>query len=211
MQIEWALRQPGRQRRPISYRAAAIALNGRGIESPMGGRWTGLTIQRTARRLGLNHPTARISSEVARDRIYEIWKQNPDATATQVKARMRLPHPVGMTRIYSILRDYRRGSAKDSPAQKKAHWYIDRWTLSRVRVCAIWSRHPEFTAAEVLQKLGPDFRLRLKWVQHVLADCWRATAKLTPYQRRNGRRFPRPWGARYWLRQRTTKRPAQDR
>jgi len=206
MQIEWALRQPGRQRRPIAYRAAAIALNERGIESPMGGRWTGQTIQRTARRLGLTHPTARISSEVARDRIHEIWRQNPDATANQVKARLRLPHPVGMTRVYSILRDCRRGSAKNSPAQNKVRWHIDRWTPARVRVCATWSRHPDFTAKEVLQKLGPDFPMRLKWVQKILADCWRATAKLTPYQRRNGRRLHRPWGAQYRLQQRTASR-----
>jgi DNA invertase Pin-like site-specific DNA recombinase len=208
MHIEWALRQPGRQRRPIAYRAAAIALNERGIESPMGGRWTGQTLQRMVRRLGLNHPTARISDEVARARIYEICKQNPDATANQVKARMRLCHPVGKTRVYSILRDCRRDSAKNSPAQKKVDWYIDRWTHARARVCATWTRHRDFTAKEILQKLGPDFPMRLKWVQKILADCWRATAKLTPYQRRNGRRFPRPWGARYWAGKRQRNRGA---
>lgn len=58
MHLEWALRQPGKYGRPISLRAAADKLNGRNIESPMGGRWWGPAIMRMGRRLGLHHPLA---------------------------------------------------------------------------------------------------------------------------------------------------------
>src|SRR5882672_9119444 len=35
--VEWALKQPGRAGRPISFRSAAIRLNQRNIETPLGG------------------------------------------------------------------------------------------------------------------------------------------------------------------------------
>lgn len=38
--IEWALRQPGINGRPISFLAAAHKLNERNIESPIGAPWT---------------------------------------------------------------------------------------------------------------------------------------------------------------------------
>jgi DNA invertase Pin-like site-specific DNA recombinase len=54
--IEWALRQPGIHRRPISLGRAAETLNERGLESPMGGHWSGEQLLRMGRRLGLKHP-----------------------------------------------------------------------------------------------------------------------------------------------------------
>lgn len=38
--IEWALSQPGRWGRPITFPAAARRLNGQRLQSPKGGRWT---------------------------------------------------------------------------------------------------------------------------------------------------------------------------
>ena len=58
LHIEWALRQPGTNGRPISFHAAAEKLNERNIESAMGGRWVGQQVQRMAHRLGLHHPDA---------------------------------------------------------------------------------------------------------------------------------------------------------
>lgn len=54
--IEWALRQPGMNGRPISSRAAANNLNERNIESSMGAPRTSQQVLRTALRLGLHHP-----------------------------------------------------------------------------------------------------------------------------------------------------------
>ena len=56
--VEWALGQLGPNSRPISFRAAAIKLNERHIDTPLGGRWRGHQVQRMARRLGLDHPVA---------------------------------------------------------------------------------------------------------------------------------------------------------
>ena len=38
LHVEWALRQPGMNGRPISFSSAARKLNERNIEAPMGGR-----------------------------------------------------------------------------------------------------------------------------------------------------------------------------
>src|SRR5450432_406146 len=67
LHIEWALRQPGLNGRPIAFTAAATKLNERNIESPMGGLWAGSAFQRMARRLQLSHPTASLPGDVARD------------------------------------------------------------------------------------------------------------------------------------------------
>jgi hypothetical protein len=61
LHVEWALRQPGVNGRPITFCAAARVLNERKIESPMGGRWQGSQLQRMAPRLGLNHPKGSLS------------------------------------------------------------------------------------------------------------------------------------------------------
>jgi len=66
LHIEWALRQPGLNGRPIAFMAAAKQLNERNIESPMGGIWQGSQLQRMARRLQLNHPLASLRRDVAR-------------------------------------------------------------------------------------------------------------------------------------------------
>jgi DNA invertase Pin-like site-specific DNA recombinase len=56
--IEWALRQPGLNGRPVSLERAAQILNARCIPSPKGGRWGGEQVKRLGNRLGLRHPPA---------------------------------------------------------------------------------------------------------------------------------------------------------
>src|ERR1700730_14061500 len=84
--IEWALKQQGRNGRPISFRGAAIRLNERNIETPLGGTWRGHHIQRMARRLGLNHPLARMPEPFARARVRALFKLRPILTGEQVVA-----------------------------------------------------------------------------------------------------------------------------
>lgn len=86
MVIEWALRRPGVNGRPISFRAAAIKLNERNIETPMGGRWRGHQLQRMARRLGLDHPVAYMPENLAPTRFRAVWEERPYLTAPQVVA-----------------------------------------------------------------------------------------------------------------------------
>jgi DNA invertase Pin-like site-specific DNA recombinase len=56
--LEWALRQPGLNGRPISVAAAADLLNERNIPTPRGGRWWGETVMRMGQRLGIHHGLA---------------------------------------------------------------------------------------------------------------------------------------------------------
>jgi hypothetical protein len=54
-------------------------------------------------------------------------------------------------------------------------WRLDRRTVARIRVSAIWKRHPEFSAKQVLANLGPKHSLSVRWVQQILTDCWQAS------------------------------------
>ena len=194
--IEWAFRQPGVHGRPISRRAAANQLNDRNIESPMGGRWSGEQILRMALRVGLHPPPARLSRSVARARVQAAWKEHPDLTAKQLIASSGLKHILGFTRAWAYLRECRVAAAKRCRMYTKAGWHLDRWTAARVRVSAMWQQHPEYTAKQLMEKLGPEYPVRLKWVQQVMKECWRASRKRTREQWQVGRRSYDPWRSR---------------
>ena len=172
LQIEWAFRQPGTNGRPISFRSAANKLNERNIESSTGRRWTGQQLLRMGLRLGIHHPR-RLPREVARVRVNAIWEQDPGVTGEQVIARLG-PGPdqrLGLIRVRELLRDCRMAAARRNPAQRKLGWRIDHWTAARARVCAIWKLHPEFTAKQVLEKLGPQHSVNVWWVRGILHEC----------------------------------------
>ena len=193
LHIEWALRQPGMYGRPISRRAAANKLNERNIESAMGGRWSGDQLLRMAHRLGLHPPRARLPREESQARVRAIWKQHPEFTAKQVIESLGPERPLGVTVIEKLLRECRRATAKHNQVHKQVGWCLDRWTAARIRVGAIWKRHPEFTARQVIEKLGPEYSERVRWVQQIMKECWRASARHRPKQWRTGRRFYWSW------------------
>ena len=56
-------------------------------------------------------------------------------------------------------------AARHSRAHKLTGWQLDGRTAARVRISAIWKRHPEFTAKQVLEKLRPEHTVRVPWVQ----------------------------------------------
>jgi DNA invertase Pin-like site-specific DNA recombinase len=93
--VEWALRQPGVNGEPISFRGAANKLNERDIESPTGGHWRGHALQRMARRLGLDHPLGYLTDDVVHARVKALWGEHPDCTALQVVASSGLEHRLG--------------------------------------------------------------------------------------------------------------------
>jgi DNA invertase Pin-like site-specific DNA recombinase len=193
MHMEWALRQPGMHGRPISFRAAAMKLNERNVESPMGGRWEGHQLMIMAFRIGINHLPARIPRAVARARVYEIFKQHPEFTAKQIIATMGRAYPLGTTRVEALLRECRTAAAKRSAAQKRIGWYLDSKTATRIRIAGIWKRYPALTGKQVAERLGAEPPPDVKWVQKVLRECWRASARHSPKQWRKGRRFYHSW------------------
>jgi DNA invertase Pin-like site-specific DNA recombinase len=191
--IEWALKQPGRGGRLISFRGAAIRLNERNVQTPLGGTWRGHHIQRMARRLGIDHPLARMPVDFARVRVQALYKQHPDITAPQLVARMETPHPLWDRRGYALLKERHHEAAKRSPVHTKVGWRLDHRTADRIRVGELWKRHPELTGKQVMKqlKLGPE--VPLKWVQAIMNACWKAYAKPKGKRRRAGRTFYNPW------------------
>jgi hypothetical protein len=146
-----------------------------------------------ASRLGLPLPPTSLPSAALRARVREIWKQHPEYTARQVIENFGTEHLVGYVRVWKLLRECRLAAAKHSPAQKQIGWQLDRRTAARVRISAIWKRHPEFTARQIIKNLGPEHSVRVPWVQKILRECCRASARHSPEQRRIGRRRYSPW------------------
>jgi DNA invertase Pin-like site-specific DNA recombinase len=191
--IEWALRQPGKNGRPILPSKAADKLNERQIEPPMGSCWRSDNVRRMGRRLGLYHPRVGVPREVLRARVCAVWKEHPDYTAVDVIKRLGPEYAISRRRIYKVLSDRWLALARRSPTYKQMGWRLDRHTVARVRICAIWRRHPEFTAKRVVKYLRPKHSLRVPWVSKIMKECWRASAKHSPHQWRRGRRLYSPW------------------
>jgi DNA invertase Pin-like site-specific DNA recombinase len=187
--IEWALSQPGRSGIPISFSAAAQELNERRLASPLGGRWSSTSVQRMARRLGLRDRPACVPTEVLFTRARAVWTQHPGYTTQQIIAAMGPQYPVGIVRAKDIVKRCRESAAKKSWAQRQMGWRVDRRTVARIGISEIWKRHPDITAQQVIQVLGPQHAVRIRWVQTVLNDCWRAFVRPSLKRLRTGRRF----------------------
>jgi hypothetical protein len=185
--IEWAFRQPGENGRAISCRAAGNKLNERGISSPMGSIWSGDQLIRTARRLGLNPPPARISPKLSPTLVRELWNKQPDITAPQVIEKLGARRPLGLDRAMKLLTRCRRAAANRSAMHRKIGWDLDRRTELRVRISATWKKHPEWTANQVIAKVGPEPLLSPRWVLRVLRECRRGTPEERNMPRRTGR------------------------
>jgi DNA invertase Pin-like site-specific DNA recombinase len=184
--IEWALSQPGIGGRLITYTGAAEKLNEQNLESCMGGRWYSQGVANMARRLGLpDRPRVAPRGELE-TRVRVIFKEDPAIVAREVLAKLRIEYRVGKNRALDALRSCREAAAKHSTAQRQMGWRLDVRTPTRIRIAAIWKRHPEFTATQVIRNL----RLKecVPWVQKTMGECRRASGKHSPGQRRAGRR-----------------------
>jgi DNA invertase Pin-like site-specific DNA recombinase len=171
--VEWALRQPGANGRLISFAAAAKRLNQRDIKTPLGGSWRGHHPQRMARRLKIDHPLARMPESVAWARVQALWKKRPEITGAQLVKGLGTPHPLDQRRASALLKECRRSAANRSDLHRQVGWHLDHRTATRIRIGAMWKRHPTFTAKQVIARLGrmsPAFA-KVKWVQKILHDC----------------------------------------
>jgi hypothetical protein len=139
-------------------------------------------------RLGLRLPPRRLPQEVARPRVHAMWKHSPEVTGKQVLAGLGREDLMGVRRARELLRECRMASAKRSRMQKLLGWRIDNWTAARLRLGAIWRRHPSLTAEQALKKLRPRHAVSLWWVRRIMNQCWRTGARRSPEQRRIGRR-----------------------
>lgn len=189
--IEWALGQPGIDGRPISFRGAGERLNELHIPSPMGGRWSSMNVADIAVRLGLREKPARVPRELLQKRVDAIWTQHPQCTGTKVVEMLKPEYSICLARACHFLRNSREAAAKRSPSQRLLHWQLDRRTGARIRISAIWRKHPEFSARQVIQRLGPKHAVGLHWVQQIMRECWRASTRPVADAWRIGRRRKR--------------------
>ena len=186
--VEWALRQPGFCGKRISFNCAADKLNEQNIEGPKGGAWTGTQLQRVAIRLGIYHPLSFLKLAVARDRVRAVWKQHPEFSSREVAIAAGVDCPLGETRTDRLLRACRLAAANRDPVHRRMGWHIDQYTAARIRIGALWKRHPELTARQIIAKLGTKHSVPLPWVQQVLRECSRAYGRQSPRRRLIGRR-----------------------
>jgi hypothetical protein len=124
--IEWAFRQKGQIPGPISYGAAARILNMRNLSGPKGGIWRGHQLKRIALRIGLRQLRGYLASDIVRARVRAIWRDDPNCTLEQMRARMKTEHPVGLLRVRHYLRRCQGGAAKSCAAYERLGWPIDR-------------------------------------------------------------------------------------
>lgn len=185
--IEWAFRQPGENGRAISFRAAGNKLNERGVPSPMGSIWSGDQLIRMARRLGLNPPPARISPKLSPILVKELWTRQPDITPAQVIEKLGPERPLGLDRALRLLTCCRKAAARRSAMHRKIGWWFDRRTALRIRISATWQKHPEWTANQVIARIGPQPLLSLRWVQRILRECRSGAPEERDLPRRSGR------------------------
>jgi hypothetical protein len=145
----------------------------------MGGRWSGIQLQRMARRLQLNHPSASLRLEAARARMQALWKQHPELTGKKaiVSLGLKDQHLLSVYRARQLLKECRLSAAKRSSVHEKAGWWLDRRTAQRIRISAICKRHPEYTAKEVLAALGPEPSVQIRWINKIMNECWRALGR----------------------------------
>jgi DNA invertase Pin-like site-specific DNA recombinase len=201
--LEWALNQPGRSDRPISYTAAAVKLNERNLPSPMGGQWSSTSVANMSRRIGLPNRPGWMPRDLLEARVRAMFKQHSDVTAKEVLASLRKEYPLGIQRAWYALRNCRKAAARHSTAQRRIGWRYDSRTTTRIRVAEIWKRRPDITAKEVVEMLAPEHSAQIRWIQTLLRSCWQASVKHSPKQRHVGRRMYNAWRLELMRRQRS--------
>src|SRR5277367_5777407 len=153
--IEWATNQPGIDGKPITFRGAGEKLNELHIPSPMGGRWNSMNVADIAVRLRLREKPLRVPRKVLQERVDAIWRSHPECTGQQVVEMLRPEHSICIARARAFLRKCREAAAGRSSAQQHIGWRIDWRTGARIRISDIGKRHPEYTARQVIDRLGP--------------------------------------------------------
>ena len=190
--IEWALSQPGIWDRPITFHAAAEKLNEQHLSSPMGGRWSGATFASMACRLGFRDRREPIPPRVLKIRVRAILKQRPDITVMKMMKTLRREYPIRDSRACELMRSCRQEVFGRNRMQKRIGWQVDCRTAARLRIAAIWRRHPDFTvrqiAKQVRNELRPKHTLGVLWVEGILRDCRRGFTRHRPRRPRAARR-----------------------
>jgi len=196
--LEWALSQPGRWGRPITYGQAARKLNERRLPSPKGRRWGANTVGNMCCRLGLPYRRGNTPPKILKAHVFAVLRRQPDLTVPQMEERLGPNYPVSDYRLYALMTSYRRAAFGRNPMQRQLRWPIDLRTAARVRIAEIWKQHPEYTTRQVTMRVRLELRpvghtLEQTWVRVILRECRRGSL-CYPRKRRSNRQVVR------WLR-----------
>jgi DNA invertase Pin-like site-specific DNA recombinase len=186
--IEWALSQPGSHGKPITCRAAGGKLNELQIPSPMGARWSSTNVANMASRLKLRDRPPRVSLEVLQSRVQAVWHRHPEFTARQVIASLKPEYTLYVGRTRVLLSNCRRAASGRCLPRRRPQWRLDGKTAARLRIHEIWRRDPKLTAKQVIRQLSHKHLEKIAWVQKILRQCVRASARQSVRQRLIGRR-----------------------
>ena len=158
----------------------------------MGTTWSGTQIVSMARRLGLDPAPARISPKLSPVLIKEIWENRPDITAPELLVKLGPKRPLGLDRAMKLLTVCRKAEARRSAVHKIIGWHFDRRTHLRIQISAIWQKHPQWTAGQIIGELGKSPLMSVRWVQRVLRECRWGYPEERNSPRRTGKP-PRPY------------------
>ena len=86
------------------------------------------------------------------------------------------------------MRALRAAAAQRSAVHRQVGWPLDRCTGARIRIGAVWKAHPQFTAQQIIHRLGPGPFLTVPGVQKILRECWGARGRPTRNARLTSRR-----------------------
>jgi DNA invertase Pin-like site-specific DNA recombinase len=186
--IEWALSQPGLHGKAITFGSAGEKLNELQIPSPMGGRWRSFNVAAIAEKLKLREKPIRVPLKVLQRRVNAIWTSSPGCSPRQVMEMLKPDISLPIAQAKARLRTCRKSAAERSVMHKKIGWHLDQRTGARICISALWTRHPEYTGREVLNRIGPKHPVPLAFVLKTIRECWRASGRHTPEQLRVGRR-----------------------
>src|SRR5262249_27183549 len=157
------------------------------------GRWRGGQLMMMARRLRLTHPLGHLPRVDARAHVQALWKAHPHYTVKQLIATSGRGNPPGPPPGERLVPALRAAAANRSAVRQEVGWPLDHRTVARIRIGALWKRHPQFTARQVIQALGPGPFMTIPWVQRILRQCWRAFPRHSHAEWLIGRRRYHSW------------------
>jgi hypothetical protein len=154
----------------------------------MGGRWRSFNVAAIAEKLKLREKPIRVPPKMLQRRVNAIWTSSPGCSPRQVMEMLRPDISLSIAQTKAQLRTCRKSAAERSVIHKKIGWHLDQRTGARICIGALWTRHPEYTGREVLNRIGPKHPVPLAFVLKTIRECWRASGRHTLEQLRVGRR-----------------------
>ena len=114
---------------------------------------------------------------VLKIRVRAILKQRPDITVMKMMKTLRREYPIRDSRACELMRSCRQEVFGRNRMQKRIGWQVDCRTAARLRIAAIWRRHPDFTVRQIAKQVRNELRPKhLKVLDYMLEHGEQDTA-----------------------------------